>query len=245
MSNYYTLFRYITGKSLMHFMNSKMKIIWFLLSLFTILLIKDYLSFIIVSAILLIVMLISKISFYKYFKNVFSIWFIYVFIFVLIIILSNNFSFSVFILLKLILITLLFTILTFTTSLSEIAWGFDCSFRFLNKLNVPVSRISLKIAMGIKFISSIFDEYKMVKKSMAYRGVRYKNSNIKSFFKTIIIAVKISYRQSRKMIKSMKLRFYGNKKRTNYHENKVTIYDKLLITTSIILLYVVILLGWI
>lgn len=245
MSNYYTFFRYITGKSLMHLMNSKMKIIWFLLSFFTILLIKDYLSFIIVSSVLLIIMFISKVSIYKYFKNVFSIWFIYVFIFVLVILLSNNFNLSVFILLKLILLTLIFTILIFTTSLSEIAWGFDCSFSFLNKLKIPVSRISLKIAMNIKFISTIFDEYKVVKKSMAYRGVRYKNSNIKSFFKTIIIATKISYRQSIKMVKSMKLRFYGNSKRTNYHENKVTIYDKLLITTSIILLYVVILLGWI
>lgn len=245
MSNYCTFFRYITGKSLMHLMNSKMKVIWFLLFSLIILLIRDYLSFIIVSSVLLVIMFITKISAYKYLKNIFSIWFLYVFAFLLVIILSNNFILSLSVVLRLILLTLLFTILTFTTSLSEIAWGFDCSFKFLNKLKISVSKISLKIAMNIKFISTIFDEYKIIKKSMAYRGVKYKKSNIKSFFKTIIIATKISYRQSRKMIKSMKLRFYGNSKRTNYHENKVTIYDKSLITTSIILLYVVILLGWI
>ena len=179
MSNYCTFFRYITGKSLMHLMNSKMKVIWFLLFSLIILLIRDYLSFIIVSSVLLVIMFITKISAYKYLKNIFSIWFLYVFAFLLVIILSNNFILSLSVVLRLILLTLLFTILTFTTSLSEIAWGFDCSFKFLNKLKIPVSKISLKIAMNIKFISTIFDEYKIIKKSMAYRGVKYKKSNIK------------------------------------------------------------------
>lgn len=245
MNNYCPFFRYITGHSLMHLMNSKMKIIWFLMLSLTILLIKDYLSFIIVLFVLLIIIFTTKISIYTYLKNVLSLWFIYAFIFALIIILSSSFSFSVFMLLKLILLILLFSILTFTTSLSEIAWGFNRNFDFLNNLKIPVSKISLKIAMNIKFISTISDEYRIVKKSMAYRGIKYKRNSIKSFFKTIIIAAKISYRQSRKMIKAMRLRFYGNSKRTNYHENKVTIYDKILIASSVILLYVVVLLGWI
>jgi energy-coupling factor transporter transmembrane protein EcfT len=47
------------------------------------------------------------------------------------------------------------------------------------------------------------------------------------------------------MAKAMKLRFYGNsKRRTNYHENKVTKFDKVLVIIPIILMYIVIWLGW-
>ena len=135
-------------------------------------------------------------------------------------------------------------ILTFTTSLSEIAWGFECAFACLKKINFPVSKASLKIAMDIKFISTIFEESKVVRKSMAYRGVSYNKNKLQSFKKMIVPVISLSYKLSRRMVKIMKLRFYGNKKRTNYHENKVTKFDKILVFSPVILIYVVIWLGW-
>ena len=85
--------------------------------------------------------------------------------------------------LKTILIITLFLIFTFTTSLSEIAWGFECTFIKLKNINIPVSKISLRIAMDIKFISTVFEESKEIRKSMAYRGVPYKKGGLKSLKK--------------------------------------------------------------
>ena len=43
----------------------------------------------------------------------------------------------------------------------------------------------------------------------------------------------------------MKLRFYGaSKKRTNYHEYKVTKFDKILIFINIVLIYAIVWIGF-
>ena len=84
----------------------------------------------------------------------------------------------------------------------------------------------------------------MVRKSMAYRGISYNSNKLKSFKKMIVPVVSLSYKLSRRMVKTMKLRFYGNKIRTNYHENKITSFDKVLVFLPIILIYIVIWLGW-
>ena len=98
--------------------------------------------------------------------------------------------------------------------------------------------------MDIKFISTLFIQAKMVRKSMAYRGISYNSNKLKWFKKMIVPVVSLSYKLSRRMVKTMKLRFYGNKIRTNYHENKITSFDKVLVFLPIILIYIVIWLGW-
>lgn len=245
MNNKYPFFRYISGDSKMHLMNSKMKIIWFLLTLLALLLTNDFVSLGLISLFMFFVMVCSKIDITAYVSNTLSICILYVLVFLVSFLVTLNLNTTILITLKLILIVILFLILTFTTSLSEIAWGFECAFIRLKKIKVPVSKISLRIAMDIKFISTIFEQSKEVRKSMAYRGVPYKKNGIKSFKRMIVPVISLSYKSSRRMAKVMKLRFYGNaNRRTNYHENKVTKFDKILVIGPIILMYIVIWLGW-
>lgn len=243
--NKYPFFKYVTGDSKIHFMNSKLKIICFILTLIALILLNDYISFILLTLFLIFILLNSKVALNAYLSNLLLIWPIYIIMFIISYIISFDLILSFSILLKCVLIILLFLILTFTTSLSEIAWGFECVFSKLKKFGIPVSKISLRIAMDIKFISTIFEQSNEVRKSMAYRGVPYKNGKIKAFRRMIIPVISLSYKLSRRMVKSMKLRFYGSsKRRTNYHENKVTKFDKVLVVSVIILLYIVIWLGW-
>lgn len=245
MNSKYTFFRYITGDSKIHLMNSKMKIISFLLILLSILLINDYISLCISFMLLLFLMAYSKIDIKAYITNIIAVWWIYLIMFLILFFTTLNISLSFLWTLKIVLIITLLLVLTFTTSLSEIAWGFECVFIKLKKINIPVSKISLRIAMDIKFISTIFEESKEIRKSMAYRGVPYKKDGITSFKKMIIPVISLSYKLSRRMAKVMRLRFYGNsKRRTNYHENKVTTFDKFLIFIPIVIIYITIWLGW-
>lgn len=81
---------------------------------------------------------------------------------------------------------------------------------------------------------------------MAYRGVPYNTNPYKIFKNMFIPVIMVSYKLSARKIASMKLRFYGySNKRTNYHENKTTKFDKILIITSMVLVYITISLGWI
>ncbi len=245
MKSNYPFFRYIPKDSKVHMMNSKMKIIWFLLSFFISLVTFDYLSFLIFSLFLIFIILKTKIDFKIYASNVLILWPLYCTLFTIIYLISFNLLLSLLIALKFMLIIILFIILTFTTSLSEIAWGFESFFSPLKKVGIPVSNISLRMALIIKFISNLFDQAREIRKSMAYRGVPYKKNIITSFQKMIIPVIRLSYKLSLRTIAAMKLRFYGHcKKRTNYRENKVTSFDKTLIFIDAILLYVVIWMGW-
>lgn len=238
-------FKYVPKNSKVHIMNSKMKIIWFLLSLLITLIIFDYVSLLIFILFLIFVDIKTKVNFKVYVSNILVLWPLYCVLFLISYLISFNMLLSFLMVLKCILFINLFAILTFTTSLSEIAWGFESLFAPLKKVGIPVSNISLKIAFMIKFISNLFDQAKEIRKSMAYRGVPYRTNVITSFKKITIPVIRLSYKLSVRTIAAMKLRFYGNcKKRTNYHENKVTSFDKSLIFTDAILLYVVIWLGW-
>lgn len=245
MSNKYPFFKYVTGSSRVHLMNSKMKIIWFLLTFLATLIINDFVSSLILTLFLLVVILNSKINITAYVKNLLTVWWFYVLCFLIAFLITIEISLSLLVLAKAILVVTLFLILTFTTSLSEIAWGFECAFIRLKKIKVPVSKISLRIAMDIKFIATVFEQSKEIRKSMAYRGVSYKKNFLNSFKKMIIPVLSLSYNSSRNLAKIMRLRFYGNsKRRTNYRENKTSGFDKVLVFTSVILIYIVIWLGW-
>ena len=140
---------------------------------------------------------------------------------------------------------ILFIIITFTTSLSEIAWGFECLLEKLKKIKVPVTKIALRVAFSIKFLAMFFEQIKTIRKSMAYRGIPYKKGIVSSFTKMIIPSARLSYNLSKRTIVAMKLRFYGYaEKRTNYHENKKTNFDTALIVCNLVFVYIILWLGW-
>lgn len=244
--NNYPLFRYINESSKVHLMNSKMKILWILTTSLLLTLSKDYLSLLILGIIILYIMAKSNIRLDIYLYNLLILWPIYIFWIIFVILVSLNVTFSLFTLIKMILGISLLIILTFTTSLSEIAWGFEKLFIKLKKIKVPVTKISLRIAFSIKFISTLFERFREIRKSMAYRGVPYKSNIVMSFKKMFLPSIKVSYKLSKRTIKAMKFRFYGySNERTNYHDNKVTSFDRMLLILNIVVLYIVIYFGWI
>ena len=243
--NNYSFFKYITADSKIHLLNSKMKILLTIINIISILLIRNYPSLLVMFLFLFIVCIISKIGITRYFDNVMVLWPIYVLIGLISVVLTFNFLFSILLATKIMLIILVFLILTNTTSLSEIAWGIETLFSKLKIVKFPVSKIALRIAMHIKFIATMFEQSQEIRKSMAYRGVPYNSMGLLAVKKMTVPVVSLSYKLSRRMVKIMKLRFYGSSdKRTNYHDNKVTKNDKLLVFVSLVICYIILWLGW-
>ena len=71
MSNY-PLFRYITGNSKVHLMNSKMKMLWMILSTLLIILISEYVSLFIFTLYLLYIIKKTNIRLEFYLANIFN-----------------------------------------------------------------------------------------------------------------------------------------------------------------------------
>lgn len=243
--NNISLFKYITGNSKIHVMSSKYKIAYFLLSLIIIVALNDLLSISLFSLLTLYLMYKTKIEFRQYFYNVLVLSPLHLFIIAIIVALTFNLYTGLLVLYKLIMATISFLILTFTTSLSEIAWGFECLFKKLKDIKFPVSKTALNIALSIKFFSTMFDQIKTIRKSMAYRGVPYNKKYHKTIKNMIIPVISLSLKLSRRMVAAMKLRFYGySYNRTNYRGNKVTKFDKVIIFCEFVIIYLSIWLGW-
>ena len=238
--NSVSYFRYITKDSFLHKMNSKIKILNLLLLLLSIILVNNNYIYLVIFIIIFFTMIKSKINLNVYLINFLELWVLYVITFLISYFITFDVYKSCFILVKEFYIVFLFLILTFTTSLSEISWGFECLFNPLKKYKLPVSKISLKLALSIKFLSSFVNKYKEIKKSILYRGISY-NSRLKLFKEIFLSSIRLSINLTKKTSLSMKLRFYGYKNnRTNYHDNKKTKLDKLFIFLNCVLLYIII-----
>lgn len=245
MKNKYGFFKYVTGDSKIHKMSSKMKILLVLILILLSLLFKDYISLLLLLVFILFILACTNIPAGAYIRNILIIWPIYVVVYIITMILSFDLLLPLIIVLKLILINIILLVLTFTTSLSEIAWGFECLFSKLKKIGIPVSKISLRIALSLKLVATLFDQIKAVRKSMAYRGLPYHSGFIFTFKKILIPALSLSLRHVKTVSSAMKTRFYGKTKcRTNYHEFKTTSFDKSLVVISLVLLYITIAFGF-
>src|SRR5574344_1406279 len=114
MKNNYPFFRYITGDSKVHKMNSKMKILWFLISLLILVLLRDIISTAIFTLIILFMMLSSKINVMAYLLNLLRVWLLYVVGFVVTYLLTLNAPIALFVGYKLLLLVLILLIITVT-----------------------------------------------------------------------------------------------------------------------------------
>lgn len=123
-----------------------------LLTLISLLLINDLVSLGILSSFLLIIIGLSKIDIRAYVSNALLVWPLYLTLFIIFLCIFLNPITALIWTLKLFLIIILFLILTFTTSLSEIAWGFECAFACLKKL---IFRF-LKHHLKLRWILSLF-----------------------------------------------------------------------------------------
>ncbi|MEG2351508.1 MAG: energy-coupling factor transporter transmembrane protein EcfT [Bacilli bacterium] len=246
MQNKYPFFKYVPGDSKVHKMSSKLKIMCLLLSLLIIVLIKDPLCFMLYVILLGIIMIRSQISLKQYGLNLLEVvWFI-VIIYIITFFITFDLLISMIISVKFILIVMNLLIITFTTSISEIAWGIEGLFSKLKKLKVPVAKIALSCAATVKFTATLFEQFKTIRKSMAYRGLPYNSNPILIVNKMVIPVTVLSYKRAVKVKKAMKLRFYGCvTNRTNYHGYKETKEGKIFLLAEVILLYLVISLGWI
>ena len=197
MYNYYPFFKYVSGNSKIHVMSSKLKILLFLILIINVIFINDVISLLLMLVMILFLISISNIKPNHYINNAYEVWPLYIISFIISMAISFSITAGIFSFVKSIFIILLFLILTFTTSLSEIAWGFEKLFERLKKIKVPVAKIALSISMLIKFIASLSSRYKSIRKSMAYRGVAYHGNFITTFRKITITVISISIKETK------------------------------------------------
>lgn len=131
---------------------------------------------------------------------------------------------------KVMFIILLSTILTSTTTPSELTNGIEKIFRPLKMIGFPAQQSALILSIGIRFIPSLLQESRRILNAQAARGLDYYNGNVLSKIKAIVSLIiplfTISIKKSEDLANAMDARAYNPRAtRTQYQVLKVNYYD--------------------
>lgn len=154
---------------------------------------------------------------------------------------------SIFISFRVIFLILGSTILTLTTSPTELTDGFESLMKPLRKLKVPVGEISLMISISLRFIPTLLDETDKIIKAQKSRGVDFESGSIAKKIKNIVpILVPLfinSFRRADELAIAMESRCYqGSENRFKFRVLKFTRNDFI---SFIVFIFLIVLISFI
>lgn len=244
MLNNITIGRYINKSSVVHKLNPVFKIISLIIMIISIFFIDSYIDITLLSMYLLLTMLYSDIDIKVYLKNIYGIKIFLIFIFIIDLIFFTSINRIIFDIFKLIFIVLYSSILTYTTSITELTFGIEKLLRPFNKL-IPVGDIAMIITLSIRYIPTLTEEASRIIKAQKLRGINFDTKNIKekiiSISGILMPMFSLSIKRAEESADIMDIRLYNyGKSRTNYRTNKWTKINSLLLILNILILIIII-----
>ena len=188
---------------------------------------------------LIIVMMISHISFRSLLKSILSMWFLLLFLLVIYVLIPNQTyiypAFNIgsltiyydafyqwgYIMLRLIMILCTTMILTSTTKPMDLTNGLEWGMGFLKPIHFPAHEIAMTISIALRFIPTILDETNRIMKAQSSRGVDFTHGIVKRVraIVSLIIPLFVSaIERSEELANAMEARGYDPRaKRTHFH----------------------------
>ncbi len=245
MLNKIMIGRYYPVNSQVHKMNPLAKIICILLFIVMIFFTYDIKFNVIISVLLILMLLNTKVPMKIYIKTILSIKWLLLFILIINLILRTNLQVTIITALRLVYIVLYTSILTLTTPPTEITYGLEKFFSPLRLIGIPVNKMALSISLALRFIPTIIDQGNKIIKSQASRGIDYYNSNFRGkilAIKSLIIPIFVlSIKRADDLADAMEVRLYNiNNKRTNFRQNRWGVYDTFLVLMHLALFILIV-----
>lgn len=236
--------KYINKSSVVHKLNPVFKIISLIIMICSIFFIDSYIDVILLSMYLLVTMLYSDVDIVIYLKNILGIKIFLLFIFVIDLIFFTSINRVIFDIFKLIFIVLYSSVLTYTTSITELTYGIE-RILFPFKKVLPVNDIAMIITLTIRYIPTLTEEANRIINAQKLRGINFDSKNIREKLISIsgifIPMFTLSIRKAEITADVMDIRLYNyGKNRTNYRTNKWNIIDSLLLILNILILIIII-----
>lgn len=245
MLNKIMIGRYYPVNSQVHKMNPLAKIICILLFIVMIFFTYDIRFNVIISVLLILMLLNTKVPMKIYIKTILSIKWLLLFILIINLILRTNLQVTIITALRLVYIVLYTSILTLTTPPTEITYGLEKFFSPLRLIGIPVNKMALSISLALRFIPTIIDQGNKIIKSQASRGIDYYNSNFRGkilAIKSLIIPIFVlSIKKADDLSDAMEVRLYNiNDKRNNFRQNRWGLYDTFLVLMHLALFILIV-----
>ncbi len=232
--------QYQPTNSLVHQLDSRLKITLIFYIVIILFFVRDFNGYLILLLFAFILVLLSRVSLISSFSAFRPILFLLLFtiffqmfftpgevVFKLyfIKISKEGLTLSLYIALRLILLSTFTFILTSTTSTVEIAEGFQMLISPLKFLKFPSDDIALMISISLQFVPILFEEADRIMKAQVSRGAEFNKGNpirrARSFLPLLLPLLLSSFDRADQLANAMEARgFVVGAKRTSYKERR-------------------------
>lgn len=239
MLNDITLGQYFPGSSVIHKLDPRTKILVTLIFIAAIFLAQSAVSYAVVCAFALGVILASRVPLVMVLKSLKPILVIIVLTLGIhvfttpgdtvlwqwkfFIVTAEGVVMGVKMSLRLMLLLLFSSVLTFTTSPIVLTDGIECLLRPFKRLGVPAHELAMMMTIALRFIPTLLEETDRIMKAQTARGADFASGNILQRLKNmlpILVPLFISaFRRADELAVAMEARCYhGGEGRTRLHE---------------------------
>jgi energy-coupling factor transport system permease protein len=241
--------QYIPGKSVLHRMDARIKILLTLAFIVVLFLINNPISYVVFTVFTLALILISRVPIRFLLKGLKPMLFILVFTAVINLFMTpgdplwsvNLFGWTlsitqqgvvsgVLMLLRLLYLVVGTTLLTLTTSPLQLTDGIEMLLSPFQRIKVPAHEIAMMMTIAIRFIPTLAEETDKIMKAQMARGADFETGNLVQRAKAMVpllVPLFISaFRRADELATAMEARCYrGGKNRTKMKQMKMTMLD--------------------
>lgn len=230
--------------SLIHNMNSTVKIICTILfAIFSFLSFNFYINLLIIILLFLLI-LMSNVPIKFYLKSILNIKWFLLFIFIINFIFERNIYVCSILVLRVIYVLLYTMMLLYTTKQDNIIYGLQNTFSPLRLVKVPVNKMAFSIGLALRFIPDLILSFNRILKSQVNRGIYYTDLKIKDkidLLKVSIVPIfTLSIKKADMLSDSMEVRLYDINKCNVKVKDKFNYFDILILLVHIAMLILII-----
>ncbi|HHW70641.1 MAG TPA: energy-coupling factor transporter transmembrane protein EcfT [Clostridiales bacterium] len=255
-----TIGQYYPGRSPIHLLDPRVKIIITFLFIFVVFFIKSYVGYAILFAYLMLIVILSTIPLKLIFKSLRPLLFVIVLTFVInmfftvgeevlvsfwrITITKEGLNQAIFMALRLIFLVMGTSILTLTTSPIELTDGLEYILKPLKVFKFPAHELAMMMTIALRFIPTLMEETDKIMKAQMARGADFETGNLvqraKSLVPLLVPLFISAFRRADELAMAMEARCYrGGENRTRLKELKTDKRDYIAIALTCVIILLI------
>ena len=236
-----TIGQFYPGNTILHRLDPRIKILGTIIYIVCVFLANDLIGFCLVIAVLVFLILLSKVPVKRYLKGVRAIWVLIVVtvIFNLLLVRGGEVVISagilkisqqgihnaVFYSIRLILLVMGASIMTLTTSPNKLTDGMEEGLKPLSKAGAPIHEIAMMMSIALRFIPILGDEAEKIKRAQLARGANFDEGGliqrVKGLIPLLVPLFVSAFLKADELSQAMEARCYrGGAGRTKLHPLK-------------------------
>ncbi|AZZ59865.1 energy-coupling factor transporter transmembrane protein EcfT [Oenococcus sp. UCMA 16435] len=252
--------RYLPGKTFIHRLDPRMKLVITVVFIFLTFFADNWQSNLLLFTFVFLCVAVTKINFSFFLNGLKPMLWLIIFTVMMQILFSSGghlywhwgwltisqygIDYGMIVFLRFVLIIFISTLLTLTTSPTNLANGLSSLLKPLKFFHIPINEISLMLSLSLRFVPTLMDETSKIMNAQRARGVDFGEGNIFQQMKAVVpifipqfIA---SFNRADELATAMESRGYrGAAKRTQLYQLKLRKNDWFALLISIFLAYAI------